>query len=77
MNLNKIFIAGIVLTIISFFIFYNLGSLGYLNNMIAAYGMVWSLVFLIVFLSLLILKTPIRLEKLKMPKLKMLKNKIL
>lgn len=49
--------------IASFFIFYNFGSSGYLNSMTAAYGMVWSLIFLIVMLSLLILRTPIRLEK--------------
>ena len=51
--------------IILFFIFYNFGSSGYLNSMIAAYVMIWSLVFLIVMLALLILRTPIRLEKLK------------
>ncbi len=56
--------------IIFFFIFYNFGSLGYLNSMIAAYGMIWSLVFLIVMLAILILRTPIRLEKLKKIKIK-------
>lgn len=56
--------------IASFFIFYNFGSSGYLNSMTAAYGMVWSLVFLIVMLSLLILRTPIRLKKIKKLKIK-------
>ncbi|MEM1575867.1 MAG: hypothetical protein QXO29_07570 [Nitrososphaerota archaeon] len=67
---NKFFIAIIVLMILSFFIFYNFGSSGYLNSMTAAYGMVWSLVFLIVMLSLLILRTPIRLEKIRKLKIK-------
>jgi len=67
---NKFFIAGIFLMILFFFIFYNFGSLGYLNSMIAAYGMIWSLVFLIVMLAILILRTPIRLEKLKKIKIK-------
>jgi hypothetical protein len=62
---NRFFITGIFLMIILFFIFYNFGSSGYLNSMTAAYGMIWSLVFLIVILALLILRTPIRLEKLK------------